>query len=1167
MAFVKAHGLELTGPATGGGAGDSSYGHIKNFVVESFANAAAVTPTRAARAWYNEDTDRWEMSVDNGSGSIIKKTFSNKEEVDAYIALVLSQSAGEGSANVGYDGSGAQTNGLFSLAAAQVDATLDSLALQVDQNMKDVDDLTDGYLDLAGTNVMTGALDMGDSKITNLANGTDAQDAVTKYQLDSVQTGLDTKLSCRVATEADLTATYDNGAGTLTAQSNSHLTIDDVSMDIGNRVLVMAQTNAYENGIYEVTAAGSGGVAAEVTEVTMVDDVSASLSGRFFEINDPTTEYYVWFDVDNTSTNPNTAGKPLDGTTKTGIVVDISADDSAAVIAAAVETAVGAMGDFSAANVGDVVTITNANNGVVVDASDAENSEYAPGFSYNVTTQGDIAAEQFILTRTSDADNSPDVGEVTSGMFTFIEEGTSNADHGYQLITNEVVTLGVTDLVFTRFTGADSFIADHGLQKSGNEIDVKIADFIDTTQGLKSDGAGGGLASKIQVDLTTAQWTGEDNSAGNNKFSIAATNVDSALDTIVDKIDQDLTDFESQTATQGSAKVGYDGATGTNTLASLGAMQVDAALDSLVEQLDSEMKNQDDYEAKVLSQTSTEGSAVVGYDGQAAASGNFSLGTSQVDAALDSLALGLDAEMQNQDDYEASLLSQTATEGSALVGYDGQAAANGLFSLAASQTDAALDSLAVALDAEMKNQDDYEALVASQVDGEGSANVGYDGSTGTNTLMSVAAGTVEATLDAIIQAIDDDRQGTAGDSGASDIGWEGEVGDNGKFSIAATNVGSALDTLVDGLDAEMHETDTFRANLLSETDGEGAVNVGYDGSTGANTLASVAAGKVDAALDSLVTQLDAEMLNQDTYEARLLSQVATDGSAAVGYDGQAATSGNFSLAASQVDAALDSLALALDSGGQDLIDHVTVTASQTAGEGSALTGYDGNTGVNGLHSLGAGSVATALDNLNTGLDAEMKNQDDYEASVLSQTATEGGALVGYDGQAAASGNFSLAASQVDAALDSLTLGLDAEMQNQDDYEALLASQTDGEGSANIGYDGKSGSNTQFVVGAGTVEATLDTIIAQIDTNMEDRSSTTDSFNALSAVGTSAAAFTHTINHALATTDILYNVWVDQAGSYVNDIVAVTNTDANNIVVELTEEKAIKWAVFSMEDIS
>ncbi len=34
------------------------------------------------------------------------------------------------------------------------------------------------------------------------------------------------------------------------------------------------------------------------------------------------------------------------------------------------------------------------------------------------------------------------------------------------------------------------------------------------------------------------------------------------------------------------------------------------------------------------------------------------------------------------------------------------------------------------------------------------------------------------------------------------------------------------------------------------------------------------------------------------------------------------------------------------------------------------------------------------------------------------------------------------------------------------------------------------------------------------------------FNALSAVGTSAAAYTHTVNHALGTQDVIPMVWVN-----------------------------------------
>ena len=353
----------------------------------------------------------------------------------------------------------------------------------------------------------------------------------------------------------------------------------------------------------------------------------------------------------------------------------------------------------------------------------------------------------------------------------------------------------------------------------------------------------------------------------------------------------------------------------------------------------------------------------------------------------------------------------------------------------------------------MKSTDDYIALVASQTDGEGSANVGYDGYSGTNTELVITNGTVEATLDSIIQAIDDDRASEGGTSGASELGWEGEAGANTLFSIAGpTNVGAGLDALVQGLDAEMKNQDDYEALVLSETAAEGSSNVGYDGQAGANTLFSLSASKVDAALDSLTTGLDAEMKNQDDYEAAVL-----------------------------------------------------------ASTGGALVGYDGETGSNTLFSLSASKVDAALDSLTQGLDAEMKNQDDYEASLLSQTATEGSALVGYDGQAGTNTLFSLSASQVDAALDSLTQG--------------------------------------------------------IDTNMQELDNTISNFNSLSAVGTSAAAFTHTITHSLGTDDVIPMIWVDDSGTWRNDIVAITNTSSSAITVELTESRAVKYAIFSMADLT
>jgi hypothetical protein len=72
-------------------------------------------------------------------------------------------------------------------------------------------------------------------------------------------------------------------------------------------------------------------------------------------------------------------------------------------------------------------------------------------------------------TRASDADTS---AKVTSGMFTFVEEGTTNADSGWVLTTDGAIVLGTTSLSFTQFSGAGQITAGAGLTKTGNTIDA-----------------------------------------------------------------------------------------------------------------------------------------------------------------------------------------------------------------------------------------------------------------------------------------------------------------------------------------------------------------------------------------------------------------------------------------------------------------------------------------------------------------------------------------------------------------------------------------------------------------------------------------------------------------------------------------------------------------------
>jgi len=75
-------------------------------------------------------------------------------------------------------------------------------------------------------------------------------------------------------------------------------------------------------------------------------------------------------------------------------------------------------------------------------------------------------------TRATDADSN---AEVTGGMFTFVEEGTSQADSGWVLTTDSPITVGTTSLAFAQFSGAGQITAGNGLSKTGNTLDVGTA--------------------------------------------------------------------------------------------------------------------------------------------------------------------------------------------------------------------------------------------------------------------------------------------------------------------------------------------------------------------------------------------------------------------------------------------------------------------------------------------------------------------------------------------------------------------------------------------------------------------------------------------------------------------------------------------------------------------
>ena len=133
----------------------------------------------------------------------------------------------------------------------------------------------------------------------------------------------------------------------------------------------------YKLGIWYIASAPSTHDAvAEITNITCFKQSTLS-GGEYFYISNTATDFYVWFDLDNGSSDPAISGR-------TGVEIDVTTDDSASTIATAVKTAIDALTDLSATVSGATVTVTNDSTGAVKSiALDVDS-----GVLINVTTDG-----------------------------------------------------------------------------------------------------------------------------------------------------------------------------------------------------------------------------------------------------------------------------------------------------------------------------------------------------------------------------------------------------------------------------------------------------------------------------------------------------------------------------------------------------------------------------------------------------------------------------------------------------------------------------------------------------------------------------------------------------------------------------------------------------------
>jgi len=241
--------------------------------------------------------------------------------------------------------------------------------------------LADGanFIKRDGSVAMTGALAMGNQKITGLATPTAASDAATKAYVDGLAAGLDIKASVRAASTTPITFSlpgYEqtqgtSGRGKISGAPN---TLDGVTLAAGNRILIKNQTTGAANGIYVVTTVGTGtdGVWDRATDFDEDAEVTA---GAFVFVEEGTVNADSGWVL--TTNNPITIGGASgtalsfeqfsgagqitagDGLTKTGNTINaVGTANRISVTADAIDIASTYVGQASITTVGTIATGT-----------------------------------------------------------------------------------------------------------------------------------------------------------------------------------------------------------------------------------------------------------------------------------------------------------------------------------------------------------------------------------------------------------------------------------------------------------------------------------------------------------------------------------------------------------------------------------------------------------------------------------------------------------------------------------------------------------------------------------------------------------------------------------------------------------------------------------------
>lgn len=295
-------------------------------------------------------------------------------------------------------------------------------------------------IDVNADNVLAGAtqaVNFNGQRLTNIGAPLSATDGVNKEYADSVAQGLTVKESSRAASTSAFVGTYNNTVEAITAVDTAAntLTSNSHAFSNGDRVNISSTGGSVPGGLAKDT------LYFVVGSTTNTFQLSATEGGSAISLSDTGS-----------------------GTIQVAHTLYLKAGNNGAVTI-----------DGVTLNVNDRVLIQDQANG------------YENGI-YEVSATGSATAPA-VLTRAFDFNAS---AEMSSGSFTFVQEGSSNAGIAFVQTTVDPI-IDVDDIVFTQFSVSNL--------QDGMVTNIKMADMAQATIKGRAAGAGTG----VPVDLTANQ--------------------------------------------------------------------------------------------------------------------------------------------------------------------------------------------------------------------------------------------------------------------------------------------------------------------------------------------------------------------------------------------------------------------------------------------------------------------------------------------------------------------------------------------------------------------------------------------------------------------------------------------------------------------------------------